>query len=284
MLMVAMVAQVEQIIPQVQVEAVVDIPQQELAEEELVAGGGNHVDGAGGFSGGGAEKNALRGENGLGGGYDDENSRTGCGGGGYYARGKGCSNLRIGTGVIGGMAGYPWSGDNPNGINFYLDISGNGGKAGSGGNVRYTAESQIFAYNGDMITNNDYDTLYYEYNEDGSITNKVLKVCEKPSIKNENGINQIVNRKFIPSKIFAQSGVIRATYTTNSGDWTLSKVKTGVALPNKANNYSELTLITATNRVNTAVTGYTNGYMENQGIGSGAGYLEAENGKFELIK
>ena len=125
-----------------------------------------------------------------------------------------------------------------------------------------------------MITNGDYDSKYYEYDKDGNqIMENKLTVLEK-----QNG------EKFIPTKIFAQSGVIRATYTTNQGKYMLSKVKTGDLLPEIAKNYNEVKVVIATKETKTDVTNYTNPLttnLPNQGIGSGAGYLEASNGKFE---
>ena len=45
---------------------------------------------------------------------------------------------------------------------------------------------------------------------------------------------------------------------------------------------SEVKLVLATNETSTATTGYKNGYKENQGIGSGAGYLEQSNGTYKV--
>ncbi len=233
---------------------------------ELVEAGGYHYDGAGGFSGGGAQGNPVNGVNGNGGG---SNETSGSGGGGYYTRGKGYSSKNKGTSVIGGQNGAPCISSKESNY-WYKDIGGDGGKAGAGGKVYYTNANNIIAYNGSMITNNDYNTAYYEYNKDGSTTSNKLTVIKKP-----NGENTI------PAKIFAQSGTIRETYTTNTGAFTLSKVKTGVALPAIANSYASVQLVKATNEENTSTTGYNNGYMDNQGIGSGAGYLESSNGVFE---
>ncbi len=240
----------------------------------LVVGGGNHCDGAGGFSGGGAEGNSTLGYNGLGGGKDDT-LELGVPGGGYFYRGRSVQNVKKGTGAIGGQGGCSWGGGDK--ARWYSDRGGSGGNAGSGGIVRVSSQAQIFAYNGDMITNGDYETKYYEYNKDGTKTNQILNVITK-----QNG------EKFIPCKIFAQTGICRATYTTNQGQFSLKKITrtltNGETLPAVTNSYESLTAVRATDEKNIAITNYTNGYKPNQGIGSGAGYLEISNGTYTIIE
>ncbi len=153
-------------------------------------------------------------------------------------------------------------------------------KLGSGGAVTYSNAENIFAFNGDMITNGDYNSDYYEYDKDGNqIMENKLTVLEK-----QNG------DEFIPTKIFAQSGIIRATYTTNQGRFTLSKVtrqlEEGENLPEIANSRDTLKSVKATNETINITLNYNNPLtpeLPNQGIGSGAGYLEASNGSFEPI-
>ena len=114
-----------------------------------------------------------------------------------------------------------------------------------------------------MITNGDYDTIYYEYNKNGTQTTTQLKVYERDDLNGK-------KIKFIPAKIFAQSGVIRATYRSNQGETDLSKVQIGTK-PAIANSYYELQNVLATNETNTPTTGYTNPLtpeLKNQGIGS----------------
>ena len=149
-----------------------------------------------------------------------------------------------------------------NGIRMYQVLGGN---SGSGGEIYYSNIENIFAFNGDMITNGDYDTIYYEYEKDGTQTTTKLNVYEKKDLGGK-------TVKFIPTKIFAQSGIIRATYTTNQGVYTLSKVKTREELPEIAKNYDEVVAVKATNEIsNNPTTGYTNSLtpeLPNQGIGS----------------
>lgn len=183
---------------------------------------------------------------------------------------------------MGGQCAGPYSGDCdglypsrlPNSSNdnkgWYTNHSGSGGEAGKGGNIYYSDNCLIYAYNGNMITNGDYSSTYYDYSKDGIISGNLLNIVTK-----FNG------DKFIPCKIFAQSGVIRATYTTNCAEYSLSKVAEGLEKPEVANSYDTVVCVKATEEKIINVTNYSNGYMLNQGIGSGAGYLEKENGIFE---
>ena len=98
---------------------------------ELVGGrswtevGADHCNGAGGYTGAGAEENNEVGINGMGGGGKifqnetllSENPITtehfgGAGGGGYYTKGVGYGNERFGSGAIGGQGGWAWSNRN----------------------------------------------------------------------------------------------------------------------------------------------------------------------------
>ena len=138
-----------------------------------------------------------------------------------------------------------------------------GGNSGAGGQIYYSKVENIFAFNGDMITNGDYDTVYYEYDKDGNQTKTVLRVYEREDL---NG--KMV--KFIPAKIFAQSGVIRATYRSNQGETDLSKVQLETK-PAVATSYYDLENVLATEETSTNVTRYINSLtpeLSNQGIGS----------------
>lgn len=245
-----------------------DIQEQELVAVVLDGGGANDVDGAGGYSGGSDEHSYNPGVNGKGGSFSNARS----GGGGYYAAGEGPFNAEKGMGAVGGMVGAPFTG----GGNWYALPAGSGGTGGTGGTVSYSENAVIYAYNGDMITeeNFDYDSnTVHEYNKDGTETSNVLKFLIK-----KNG------DKMIPAKIFAQTGICRATYTTNQGTYNLSKVKRvlapGETLPALATSYATVQAIRATDEKSVTTTGYNNGYMQNQGIGSGAGYLEVSNGSY----
>ena len=269
-----------------------DLAALEEKEENLlvVAGGGYPGAGIGGgrswpeaveimlmeavdtHGGSGEEDTENYGYNGLGGQIREETHSTG--GGGYYTDGLGWSHKNKNIGKAGGQGGKwdaetGWSGTASYMI--YLGaLGGAGGNAGKGGNIRISPNAKINAYNGDRVTNEDYSSVYYEYDKNGNKLSEKLNVIQK-----KNGTN------FIPTTIFAQSGTIRASYTTNSSLEELSKVKTGEK-NNVAKSMSEVKLVLATNETSTATTGYKNGYKENQGIGSGAGYLEQSNGTYKV--
>ena len=188
--------------------------------------------------------------------------------GGYFTCGNGLVADTVKTSVVGGQGGNPCYPGGTDELNWYKDYCGAGGNSGAGGYIQYSKQDNIFAFNGDMITIEDYTTTYYEYDKDGVQTNTVLNIYER---KNLNG-NTI---KFIPTKIFSQSGIIRKTYTTNQGEFTLSKVirklNENEKLPDIAKKASEVVAVLATEETKTAVTGYTNPLtpeLKNQGIGS----------------
>lgn len=231
-----------------------------------MAGGGDHADGGGGFSGGSGENDIENnGYNGLGG--QLSNTVNSSGGGGYYTSAKGRFYSTSGIGKLGGQGGkWPYDGNNSGlGQFFNLAKAGDGGQAGAGGKIKYNDISKIYAYNGDTITNGDYSTKFYEYNLDGTKITNILEVLTKKD-----------GTKFIQTKIFAQTGVIRETYTTNLNTSEISKIQTG-SIPNLATGVGDAANVLATDRTNTETTIY------GQGIGSGAGYLEKSNGTFESI-
>ena len=193
------------------------------------------------------------------------------GGGGYYTKGTGFAYNEYDINSIGGL-GTLICAFKAEGLNaWFTDTPGSGGKAGTGGDVSYSSSCEIFAYNGDMITDGNYENIKY-YDEKGESVGENLAAIQK-----KNG------EKFIPSKIFAQSGILRATYTSNMGAFSLSKVKTGEKVPEICKSYETFKVLKATEESKTTCSGYTNGYIDNQGIGSGAGYLETSNGTFKEI-
>mgnify|MGYP006988653597 FL=1 len=147
---------------------------------------------------------------------------------------------------------------------WYRDFSGSGGTAGAGGQIYYKNLDKINAYNGDRITNKDYTTTYYEYNLDGTLTKEIAKVVQK---QNE--------AKFIPAKIFAQAGTIRATYHTNQHMSQEECSRRGITYCGDASG--KTVNVKMTNQTTTEKTKY------GQGIGSGAGNLEQSNGILKPI-
>lgn len=249
-------------------------------------GGADHCDGGGGFTGGGAESLCKATENGQGG------IGTGfCGGSGYFSTGS-RSNISSGIPSIGGQGGYAYvkSGSSHSG-----DSGGDGGFAGRGGTIKVSENAKVYAYNGNMITNEDYSTIYYEYNSDGSQnTTKALAIREKP---NED--------KFIPCQIFAQNGILRAVYKINA-HWGDKKTNNYTYLYNKLG--STLAIATEVSKASASVAGENvlirneiiekekadpnyvqikSGYInpethEFYGVGSGAGYIEISNGTYTV--
>lgn len=145
--------------------------------------------------------------------------------------------------------------------------AGNGGIAGKGGTIRISESALIEAYNGDCITNNDYTTIYYEYDKDG---NKTTIVKNAIDVMNE-------NKQIIPSKIFAQEGIRRAVY---SNVCYLSEDKKSlyplVSREIIKNQSSDGTV------KNIMILEEQNISAYGQGIGSGAGYIELSNGTYTV--
>ena len=130
---------------------------------------------------------------------------------------------------------------------------------------------KIFAYNGDRVTNGNYSTTYYDYAEDGAQMASTVNVITRKD-----------GKQMIPLKIFAQAGVIRTTYTTNSNEDELKKIVGGTTETHLAgtntNLLSQIKCLVATPRKTQTPIPYNSDYANNQGIGSGAGYLESGNG------
>lgn len=218
-----------------------------------MAGGGDHACPAGGYTSGNGETGITSGNNGLGsvGGLGTIGSS-----GGYYSKGTARSNGLQAYFNQGGM----WFGD----YSWYRDFSGSGGSAGTGGKVYYYNLEKIKAYNGDRITNNDYTTQYYEYNADGTLTNKIANVLQR-----------LDGTKFVPAKIFAQDGIIRATYHTNQHMSQTECSNRGIVFCGDSSG--KTVNVKMTEESQTEKTGY------GQGIGSGAGNLEKSNGILKPI-
>ena len=170
---------------------------------ELVEGGGDHATGSGGFSAGGGDFQTA-GYNGFG---SFDNTRDGYGAAsGYYTLGTGVQGIKVWFNQGGMWSGSKMedSGGFTDGKNWYLDYSGSGGDSGTGGEIYYSNKENIHSYNGDRVTNSDYDTILYEYEPDGTETENVASVLTK-----------LDGSKFVQTKIFAQDGILRAIYRTN---------------------------------------------------------------------
>ena len=217
-------------------------------------GGGNHCDGAGGYSGGGAQYNVTNGKNGLGGGLASNPNAQSSGGGGYFSCGYGRVNTNLGFAAIGGQGSGACHWVNNTTKVWWNDHAGSGGTGGAGGNVTVSDKAEVYAYNGDMITEGTHDGIY-AYDKDGNKTAERLEKVIKPN-----------NQEIVPCQIFAQAGIKRDVYISNFS--TAANYK---ELKNEIdNNYKNNTIMTPTSY----------GY----GIGSGAGYRESGNGTYSINK
>ena len=161
--------------------------------------------------------------------------------------------------------------------------AGSGGTAGQGGIIKYSSTSLIYAYNGNRITEDDFDYSkpYYDYDRDGNYldeTNgKETKIAEVIEFKNES------NKKIIPARIFIQDGVRRAVYDNLCYMSEERKKQYGISddiSEEKIKNTSKNGIVKCVEIVEEK----TNITYSKQGIGSGAGYIEISNVIFELIE
>lgn len=212
-------------------------------------GGGEHACSAGGYSGGSGEDGIKNGVNGLG--STAGGSRKGSGAG-YYTKGSAASGAQAQMNQ-GGM----WQSNDQYG----RDFAGSGGNAGAGGTVKYLDKAKIHAYNGDRVTNGTYSGIF-DYDKNGNKGSAITATVQKPD-----------GTIIMPAKIFAQDGIIRATYGSNQHMTAEECAKAGVDAFSKGHTV----LVKLTNETVTATTEY------GQGVGSGAGNLEKSNGTFEQL-
>ena len=212
--------------------------------------------GAGGYTGGGASDYPTRAVNGS---YGGECIRTGgmyWGGGGYFSgpEGQDLTGINV-KDCFGGMGG----------TSYYIGHrAGDGGTAGSGGNIKVSSNSQIYAYNGNRYTDGtDY----------------------------ENGLNQC--------PIYLQAGIsptryVVASYATHEygGEHPIYGFTNGITLSKTSNLETNKTksgyinkfyeTVTDDNKIITMNSLLKDVDMSYQGIGSGAGYVEVSNGIFTI--
>ena len=226
-------------------------------QDTLNAGGGGAgatcCTGAGGYTGGGASNYATRAVNGSYGGECTRCSGMYWGGGGYFSgpTGRDTSGINV-KDCFGGMGG----------TSYYIGHrAGDGGTAGKGGNVKISSDSQVYAYNGNRYT-------------DGTGYNDGLNQCP----------------------IYLQAGISPARYVVASyGTHDISPHKTygltnGITLSRTSaldKNKEKLSYVNPaydnvkqTDKIITMNELLKNVNMSNQGIGSGAGYIEVSNGTF----
>ncbi len=192
-------------------------------------------------------------------------------GGGYYSFFKAL-----------GQGDYEsWFGEGGCHYALFWSTAGSGGTAGQGGIVKYSLAAEINSYNGNMITEDefDYDTPYYEYDKDG----KYLDGTSERETKVASVVTFINNpsKKIIPAKIFIQDGIRRAVYDNLCYMSEERKQKYGVSgeIPaDKIKNSSQDGKIQNVRIIDEEL----NVTHSQQGIGSGAGYIEVSNGTYEV--
>ena len=125
-------------------------------------------------------------------------------------------------------------------------LAGNGGQAGSGGEIKVSNNAKIYAFNGNRYS-------------DGTDYN--------------NGKNE--------APIYAQMGIVPERYkwiASNGIALELVSSQTTIPKTNYINNIMKSQNVT----INSNVSFLTNVDMSKQGIGSGAGYIEVSNGTYTI--
>ena len=162
-----------------------------------------------------------------------------------------------------------------------------GGIAGKGGDITVSEKCKVYAYNGDFITDGNYDNQ--------EVLSKVQEITDSSVEVIDRNIEGTVE-KFAPCPIFAQNGVLREVRYSNIG-WTsledrgveFFEERLGEQLSEEAKNMTDGTgpenvqnfILRAS--MNAEKSGYEN-KKDNSfyGVGSGAGYIEISNGKYEV--
>ena len=164
----------------------------------------------------------------------------------------------------------------------WSDSGGDGGKAGNGGVVRVSKGAVVNAFNGNRITqdNFDYSAICFEYDKDGNLldgnSEKSIEEAKVITIKNNE------SQKLIPTKIFIQDGILRSIYKTNTwwgikegynaNDFKIlfgDKVAKDIETVKIAEVETEMKLICVRPESTCEKTGYINPTTNNsQGIGS----------------
>lgn len=209
--------------------------------------GGTCCAGAGGYSGGTGQDDTRQSENGLAGGNGPSTTHK-IGGCGYFqgSHGLDIKNVNRVTTVFGGKGNQGWHDYSSHG-------SGDGGVAGNGGNITVDSTCKIFAYNGNLYSD-------------------------------ESGNH--------PCPIYLQAGIVPAKYTYISQGYTDSyrfflldlqseMVKdSGKMTSYKNDAVSEILDINTLLKISGNPLNKVD--MSKQGVGSGAGYVENSNGTYTV--
>ena len=231
--------------------------------------GGEHAFSGGGYTAGIGETCEISGVNGECN-YSSDRSGAFKDSGGYYTY-KSPNALTVAEQTWFGRGGCwaTWSGS---GMTSLWSTAGSGGTAGKGGKISYSKDVTINSYNGNRITEDDFDysKICYEYDKDGNLTDIEVDAIQ---VKN-------TDKKIIPAKIFIQDGIKRAVYASYEYMTKEDKIKYNV------NEKSEVRATTSDTLLKIVKIIDENLEMPHsrQGIGSGAGYIELDNGSYELLQ
>lgn len=210
--------------------------------------GGTCCVGAGGFSGGSGQNSYIQSENGLAGsGREAEKEKTG--GSGYFQGSYGIdiANVNRVTTVFGGKGNQGWHEYKSHG-------SGDGGIAGSGGNITVKSTCKIYAYNGNLYSDGSSNQTCPIYLQAGIYPAKYTYICQG---------HDISYTRFLLS--------LQEIFTENSS------VMSGYSNPKVSEKLNINSLLNVKNNPMDDVD------MSKQGVGSGAGYIEKSNGTYNVV-
>lgn len=214
----------------------------------LVGGGGDHISGGGGYTGGNEQTALDKPHNGLGGNKSEIESEKACDfgpGGGYFEEVKDDPRsedvpLDMYGGLLGGGGG--WTSYRAWGYTY----GGDGGIAGKGGQITVSSNAIVKAFNGNKYT-------------DGTAYN--------------NGENAV--------EIYAQKGnLLKIEKTLGWWDDDMNAYYTnqlGFAV-----NYTRCWDRNQNEKITLRAGGKCDTLSYGQGVGSGAGYIEVSNGTYKI--
>ena len=207
--------------------------------------GGTCCAGAGGYSGGAGDSDHVISTNGMPGANGVHCAGELLGGGGYFKGPEGVSSNGIDR-TVATLGGFGNQGHWHN----LSDKSGNGGTAGAGGTINVSKDAKVYAYNGNKYS-------------DGTDYN--------------NGQNQC--------PIYIQNGIKTAKYTYKKENKPLYNYFTLLeeSAIDKTIEKSGYKNTKETNKI-TVNDVLKDVDMSLQGVGSGAGYIELDNGTYTIVE
>ena len=219
--------------------------------------------GAGGYTGGTGDYGDEASSNGLAG-FNGGKATLLEAGGGYFLGGEGISNgnnLNRATLVYGGFANQGAHGSLTGIPPEYSHMSGSGGQAGNGGNVKVSSSARIYAFNGNLFTDG---TDYQNGINQCPIYSQLGVKVEKYKYIDKSKTDLFTIELEEAQKSINKSGYVNEIYNEKE------EYKT-----NKLLNINTKLKITGNSLL-------TNVDMSLQGVGSGAGYIETSNGTYTV--